>query len=366
MNYQDPSIGVERESATYVTITRDDPDFRQYLLGRSPRGLLAVPVESFSINTRRERVTFRLTVPMQHKSWSQVKALGRLLRLETLPLTWAPLAVVVAAVTAISATPNYWPVLWMWLSLTGLHVAAFALNDYGDHIHGLDRIQPRRGSQVIQQGLISAAKVRWWAAGGLAFALFAAVPLVFEQPVVMILFGLLGLGAVVGYNFYGRGFKHQGVGDLVVALCLGPLMALGVAQILVPEKSLALMLLGLPLGLSAMMVFQFRQLETFMAERSARTGTWVARLGFDAAKKWLGRGLMLMPAVIMISLWPWLGRTHVMTLALVLVVIQLPLQWKMRKSISPLSSHLVGLSRFGRWYALILIVSEIVALRLSL
>src|SRR5437899_8919725 len=51
-----------------------------------------------------------------------------------------------------------------------LHTAAFLLNDVQDHLRGLDRLNRRRCSQVIQKGWVSPLEMKRWAWVNLALA----------------------------------------------------------------------------------------------------------------------------------------------------------------------------------------------------
>lgn len=360
MHSRGRSTGENSPIKRFVTVARQDPEFSSYLEGRGPGGLLALPVESFAVNSPRERVTFvlePLSFVERPPLWRRLMHAGRL---ELLTLTLGPALLAVSAAASWRADLDWWSVGFMLLSLIALHVSAFAQNDYDDHRQGIDRIQRRRGSQVIQKGWMSAAEVRRLSRVALGVSVVAGLPVLYWSDVAASLLAMIALAAVIGFSFSGRGFKYQGVGDLVVGFCMGPLLTLGILHVLDPEQGLWTALLGVPLGLSAIIVFQLRQLETIMAERTARSGTLVSRLGFDRAKNWIQREFLLVPFVSAIALSPWVSRWYLIGLLLVTFAGQMPLSWKLRKARSPLSSDLVGLARRALYYhlglALILIM----------
>lgn len=346
--------GSSETGRRFVTLTRNDQDFESYLLGMGPQGLRALPVESFGINSARERVTFELiqTNKLQRPSWLRRYLLA--LRLELLPLTLAPLCIALTAIFFSGGLLPGFKLSLMFVAIIALHVATFARNDYEDHFYGIDRIQRKRGSQVIQRGWLSALEVRTLSRIALAVAVVAGLPLLWPFSADLALLVALGLAAVLGFGFAGRGFKYQGAGDLVVGLCMGPLLTLGVGKIFAIDEALWLACVGLPLGLAAVVIFQLRQLETIMAERQSRSGTLVARLGFDRAKAWLGRELWLMPVFTAVALWAWVPSRMLLPLAGVVLLGQMPLQLRLMKVASPLSSGLLGLAKTALWFYLAL------------
>lgn len=349
---RDRSTGESKPGRRFVTVARRDPEFSSYLEGRGPDGLLALPVESFAVNSPRERVTFVLEPTSANERpawWRRFIHAGRF---ELLTLTLGPVLLAVAAAAGRRADLDWLSVGFMLLSLIALHVSAFARNDYDDHRQGIDRIQRKRGSQVIQKGWLSAAEVRNLSRAALLVSVIAGLPVLHRSDVAVSLLAMIALAAVIGFSFSGRGFKYQGAGDIVVGLCMGPLLTLGVLQVLDPEQGLWSALLGVPLGLSAIIVFQLRQLETIMAERTARSGTLMSRLGFDRAKKWIEREFWLIPLVSALALWPWASKWYLVALLIVTFAGQAPLSWRLRRARSPLSSDLVGLARRALYYHL--------------
>ncbi len=334
----------------FVTVERTEKEFSQYLLGRGPDGLRAMPVESYAINSPRERGTFALIPPHAIARPPRLTRYWRALRPELLPLTLAPLIVAFAAVSALGGELVWSKTVCVVLALIALHAAAFTRNDFEDHLQGIDRIQRRRGSQVIQRGWMSALEVRNLSRGALLVSALFGLPLLWPPSVNVLLLVGLGLAAVLGFSFAGRGFKNQGVGDLVVGFCMGPLLTLGVGEIFAADKALWLAGLGLPLGLGAVIVFQMRQFETILSERQSGVGTLIARLGFDRGQKWLGIELAALPFLAGAVLVLWVVPIIAGGVAVILLLGQLPLQFRLKRVASPLSSALLGLAQQTLWF----------------
>ncbi len=341
MHSQDHSIGAS-ETTRFVTLTRDDPDFKKYLEGQPQRGWRAIPVASYGVSSSRERVTFSIKENVQ-SHW--LKGLWTTARPEFLPLTLGPAFLGFAAALDKGVSIPIEILLSTIFCLMALHVAAFARNDYDDHLRGVDRVQHRRGSQVIQKGWLTAKEVRWISIFALGLAgIFALALLPHSSTSVGLLVGL-GLFAVLGYSWGGQGLKALGLGDLVLGLCLGPLITLGIGELVEVGDPIRMIVMGLPLGLGAVTIIQLRQLESIVAERQLNSGTLVARLGFDSSKRMIQTQIFIQPFVVLAVVWAWHGAIFGVGSGVLTLLANYRLMIRIHRAASPLSSTLLGLSR---------------------
>lgn len=350
MDFQTHSIGANKAPVRFITLPKSDPDFSSYIDGIGADGLRAVPVESFAVNSQRERVTFALYA-RDATSRDLIHGLFTVARLELLSLTFGPLLLGIAACYTRASGFSVWMMGCMVLAMACIHVAAFARNDVADHQNGVDRLQRRRGSQAIQRGWISVVQVRRLSQVALVVGALAALPISWQAPVQLLLLIGFGLVAVLGFSLT-RGFKAQGFGDLVVGLCMGPLVTYGVGEVLAPGHALWMISVGLPLGLAAVVVFQMRQFESILTERQVESGTLVARLGFDRTKRLLHRELMALPMLVLISLYPWVNSIVLVSVVTLVTLGQWPLSKRVTSAVSPLASQLVGIGRLATWFHL--------------
>jgi len=352
VHYQNRSTGGEADR--FVTWTKSDPEFLPYLKGTFSRTFVALPTETFGVSSSRERVTFRVVPRGMISRPARVKIFLRAIRAELLHLTLVPPLLVWMA----SGAPrdSLAMVVSALLSITALHASAFLFNDYSDHVQGIDRLRHRRGSQVIQRGWMSAASVYKWAWTALSMAIVLSVPAVLLLPHVAIAAGFIAVIALLGFSGRGRGLKYKGFGDVLIFMCFGPLLTWGSGFLVHSGSSFQLALLGAPLGLIAVLFVQSRQLESIMAEREARTGTLVGRLGFDRA-----RSLLLAELIVLVPLsalpFFWISGVGIASSVLMVGVGVAVLVRRLRSIASPLSSRLVGWSDQVRiFHALISLV----------
>src|SRR5690606_17507579 len=133
------------------------------------------------------------------------------------------------------------------------HGAVFAFNDYFDHMQGVDRMSDRRGSRLIQTGQFRAVdvlKIAWLYWG---MALLAGLPIVWQRPGVLA-FLICGLGlATLGSTYSRFGFKAIFLSDLMVFLCLGPLLTASVSYALAGWIPIHTLVIGAAFGLTAVL-----------------------------------------------------------------------------------------------------------------
>lgn len=329
----------------YITLTKDDPEFKSYLLGTFSDSHRALPVETYHAQTARERVTFRVVPLAQVGAPAWWKIYLRSSRPELFGLTLGPAVVAWLGHRQSLGEWTRWP---SWLALAGLfflHTAVFLQNDVQDHLRGSDRLNRRRGSQVIQKGWVRAADMKMWAWLNAALALAFAVPAFLNAPAEL---ALVCLSAVIALGVLLRNWGTKwGFCDLAVGMLFGPLLTCGIALASFGRTGVRDLLLGVALGSLAVWVFQVRQFEDLFRSKPQGFRTFLGYKNFDTSRRVaIGEGaalLILQPAIALIlkvPLWSFVF------LPLVSVPLVLTVQRFLRAA-SPLSSALAGSSRMA-------------------
>lgn len=328
-----------------ITLTKNDPEFESYLLGTFSKDHRAIPVETYHADTPRERVTFRV-IPWEKVGaphWLKIYLLSS--RPELLGLTMGP---AIAAWLNHSHSLSDWERIPSWLALLGLfflHTAVFIFNDVQDHIHGLDRLNHRRGSQVIQKGWASAAEMKRWGIVNAVLALAFGLPSFLNAflPLLAVC-ALTAVAIVIILKNFGT---RYGLCDLALIAIFGPLITMGVSLASFGETSIQDFSLGIAMGTLALWVFQTRQFEDLFRSKPSTMRTFLGFLNFDRAHRVVVvEGLILLfvqPAVALVLRLPliFLGFSPVVSIPLILTV------QRFLKASSPLSSSLVNSSKYA-------------------
>ncbi len=160
----------------FITLTKNDPEFESYLLGTFSRSHRALPVETYHAATARERVTFRV-LPIEEvkaPAWWKVYFLSS--RPELFGLTLGPAMAAWLMHADDFSEWTRWPSWFAMIGLYFMHTAVFLLNDVQDHLRGFDRLNHKRGSQVIQRGWVTARAMNRWAGVNAGLAVIFGIP----------------------------------------------------------------------------------------------------------------------------------------------------------------------------------------------
>jgi 1,4-dihydroxy-2-naphthoate octaprenyltransferase len=331
-------------SQEFVTLTRQDPEFESYLLGTFSKTERALPVETYHPHTQRERVTFRVVsvADLQVPRWWVVYF--RSIRPELAALTLAP--AIAAWLNHRADLPDWtrWP---SWFALAGiffLHTAVFLYTDVQDHLLGEDRLNRRRGNQVIQKGWVSAWQMRLWALLNFALAIVFGVPAFANAPLELLV--ICGTAALLIAVVARKWAVRWGLCDLALAMLFGPLLSAGVALSSFGHLTTGDLLLGVLFGCTTLWVFQLRQFESLFRSQAQAFRTLLGFLSFEQARSWcVGEGILLLIMHPLLALW--FGQKALLYAMPVVAIPTLVLIQKLRTSASPLSSTLVNISRFA-------------------
>lgn len=320
----------------YVTLTRKDPEFKDYLLGTFDHSLRALPVETFS-GAGGERVTFcvRPVNEIEIPKWWRVYFAA--CRPELLVLTLGP-AVLVSALHPGAD----WP--WaQFLGLFFLHVAAFLFNDYQDHVRGVDRLNRKRGSRVIQKGWVTALALKRWAIVNFTLAVLFGLPPLLAGPADLWI--VVGIAALALFVLSRKSGLRFGLCDFAIFLLFGPLLTAGVALSAYGEVTPSDLGLGALIGSLTVWVFQVRQFEHLFRSRPDMFHTCLGYWSFETA-----RAFVVFEAGLLTLLQAGFGAALGVSgfgLAL-LPIAAVPLlncAFRIRRAGSPLASEFIGISR---------------------
>lgn len=284
----------------YITVTKDDPAFNTYLDGTFSLTERALPIETYHAQTSRERVTFRIVsiAKLDTPKWWKIYFWS--CRPELLVLTLGP--AVAAWLSHKDRVQDWtpWPSWFAMLGLFFLHTAAFLFNDVQDHRRGSDRLNRRRGSQVIQKGWVRAVDMQRWAwVNGLLSVLFG-VPAFLHAPLELsVICGLAFVALVVVVKNW---WADWGVTDLALALLFGPLLTTGISLASYSEWTTADLWLGVALGLMTAWTLQIRQFEKLFRSRPEGFRTFLGHLDFDHAKR-----AAVVEGIALIIIQPWVA-----------------------------------------------------------
>lgn len=247
----------------------------------------------------------------------------RALRLFSLPAVIVPV-IVGAGLAARSAAgvANWWLLLWMAVSATAMLLAVNVRNDIDDFDRGLDRPgQPpgAAGSGVIPDGLLTRSDMLTAQFALMAVAGFAALPLIWERGLEVLVLGTAGFSLGLLYTARPFGLKYRGLGDPLVFLLMGPVMVSGIDWILTGELAAARIAAGAPVGLLAVLILHANNWRDVETDASAGIRTVAIRLG--------GKGSQIYAALLAagaLAIVAWAALAGIVPALSLLVFLSLP------------------------------------------
>jgi len=245
----------------------------------------------------------------------------RTLRAEFFPASILPVAL--GAVLAFKSTGRIdWGLLTATiLGVVGLHGAGNVANDYFDHKSGNDDINQTfirpftGGSRTVQQGLITPRGLVALSLGCLALAVLAAIYLVFQTGVQVLLLGAVGVLIAYAYSAPPFRLSARGWGEIVIGLNFGVLPVWGSYFVQTGEWSRIPVLWSLPLMVLIVAVLVVNQFPDFTADEMVAKRNWVVRLGRDRGAVLYALLMCTWPMMLVLAVWPG-GAPKMILLAL--------------------------------------------------
>lgn len=180
----------------------------------------------------------------------------------------------------------------MLLVLAGafmVHLATNLANDYFDHIQGTDAGGSIGGSRVIQEGMIAPRAILTAVVG--LYLLAALIGLYFLAGL-----GLWGLTPFLFLAWFASFFYvappirygYHGLGELSVAVNMGPVMVVGTYWVIAGRPDWTPLFISIPIGLMVAVILYYQSLPDMETDRAAGKYTLAVRLG----RHWAYHGLI--------------------------------------------------------------------------
>lgn len=218
-------------------------------------------------------------------------------------------SVIIGALIAYIQNNVFNPTLFI-LTLIGIllgHISVNLLNDYYDHkLHTDDvnqsYIRPfSGGSRVLQLGLLSSLEVL--SAGLISLLIFLAIGiyLTLLRGWIIIGLGLLGAFFIYSYNAPPLRLSGKGIGELIVGVSFGILIALGSYIVQAGTLSIAPIYVSIPMTITVALILLINEFPDYEADKSTGRKNLVVILGREGARWVYIGGILILYAYIIIA-----------------------------------------------------------------
>lgn len=229
-------------------------------------------------------------------------------RPRTLTATYVPLGL--AAVIALQQ--GVFEFLPFVLSLIGallLQTASNLINEYVDFRRGADALKVAGQGMVIKNNILTPRDVLIGAIltvfGGCVIGLL----LLFQSGPLLLWIGLGGVFVVITYTAGPFPLAYNGLGEIAVAIFMGPLMVLGAYYVMAREFNSVPVIAGLPIAFMVAAILHANNIRDIDADRAVNKRTLAVRFGLEFARKeylFLVGGTYVMQVILIIAgVLPW-------------------------------------------------------------
>jgi len=208
----------------------------------------------------------------------------RSLRPYSFPASLLPVVLATTLAVSSEAQVVWWALPFYALASLLFHAGTNVLNDYYDHLHGVDGPGDTDPSHVITRGLVSP---RYMLRSGHLYFLLgvfsgSAIALV-RGPVF---FAVGTSGAFLAYLYTNKRFslKYKALGDVAVFLLMGPALVFVGHWALIGRASPTPVIDSLPIAFLVTAILHGNNTRDMVVDRRAGIDTLAGRLGLDASK----------------------------------------------------------------------------------
>lgn len=330
-----------------ITFSKKDKEFQTYLDGTFSKTHRALPLKTLNPNTASETVTFNV-VPVSEISQPNIfQKIIQLYKVRTFLLILVPLML---TFTKNIEDGHLRDTSGAWLAFAGALIAFVAVNlrnDYVDHMKGIDRVLEKSGSRAIQNGWVTAARIRRASNVFLFVALVIAGILVDSYPK---LGGVFAISSVVGLWAHfnkNNAFKYRIGGEFCLFLMLGPLLTLGYQISMGGKVDIEAILLGSLWGWLVLFVVHLRNFMNIFMSAQAGFKNSVNYLGFDKARRLIIFWWVSYVVALIVYHFVFASNFWGLYAAVVLILFSFPFLNKIRRISSPIGGEIRELFRTG-------------------
>lgn len=209
-----------------------------------------------------------------------------------------------------------------------VHFVTNIANDYFDYVQGTDSGNAIGGSRVIQQDKITLTQLGW------AIILLYFIGFIIS---LYIVFGLklYGLAPLILFAFFSSLFYvappirygYHGLGELLVAINMGPIMVVGTYWVIAGKPSLDVFFVSVPVGLMVASILYYQSLPDINTDEAAGKRTLAVRLRKQGACfvliLWLTVIYFTIIALVISGLLTWLSLLSLLTVPIFLKLIRI-------------------------------------------
>ncbi len=229
-------------------------------------------------------------------------------RPRTLTATYAPLGL--AAVIALDQ--GVFELIPFALALIGallLQIGANLVNEYADFRRGADELKQAGQGMTIKNKVLTPRDVLIGAVATVVGGALIGLILLFQSGPLLLWIGIGGVLVVITYTAGPFPLAYHGLGEITVAIFMGPLMVLGAYYVMARQYSPVPLLAGLPIAFMVAAILHANNIRDMDADRAVNKRTLAVRFGLRFARAeylfLVGGTYVTLLILVLLQVMPW-------------------------------------------------------------
>lgn len=227
------------------------------------------------------------------------------------------------------------------------------IGEYYDYMNGVDRIEKTGPPRLIVQGVFKPKTVLYYGYTVLLVGILLGIYLLLNTGLPLLFIGIIG---VISATLYSK-FKYVTMGDLLIFICYGLSIALGVAYVMTGQLLWQILLITTPVGLLIVAILHANNTRDMQLDKEAGIRTQAMNLGLEGSQ--IAYQTLLLVAYLLIAIMVMMQMLSSWTF---LVLLSFPLAIKNIKLMKKVTMEDLGIVRFLDTYTaqLVLIFSLLI------
>ncbi len=204
-------------------------------------------------------------------------------RPRTLTATYVPLGLA-AAVAVQQGVFNLPRFVLALIGALALQIASNLINEYADYRKGADELKVAGQGMTIKNRVLSPNAVFGGAIVSVAIGVVIGLFLVTQTGTLLLWIGLFGVLVVITYTAGPFPLAYNGLGEIAVAICFGPLMILGAYYVMAAQTDIQPLIVSIPIAFTVAAILHANNIRDLDADRAVNKKTLAVRFGLQAAR----------------------------------------------------------------------------------
>lgn len=160
------------------------------------------------------------------------------------------------------------------------HMAGNLIGEYHDYMSGVDRKEKTGPPRLIVLGIFKPATVLYYGYTVLFIGILLGIYLLLHTGLPLLFIGVIG---IISSTLYYK-FKYVALGDLLIFICYGLSIALGVAYVMTAQLLWPVLLVITPVGLLIVAILHANNTRDMLQDKEAGIRTQAMNMGLEGAQ----------------------------------------------------------------------------------